>query len=79
MDTIPLTTIIIAIVFALICVIFFVTRRLMRLMVRLALAGALILFVLIGGLAWWYSHEQKATAPPQREKPSPVTRPANSR
>ncbi|HYY58810.1 MAG TPA: hypothetical protein VE842_15865 [Pyrinomonadaceae bacterium] len=69
----------IVVVLALICLVFFVTRRLMRLMVRLALAGALILIVLTGGLAWWYTHEEGRDASPrQKEKPQPSRR-ANSR
>ena len=78
MESIAVTTILI--VLALICLVFFVTRRLMRLMVRLVLAGALILIVLTGGLAWWYTHQEGRDASPrQKEKPAAPTRRANSR
>ncbi len=35
-------------------VLFLLARRALRLMVRLALVGLLILFLLVGGLAWWW-------------------------
>jgi hypothetical protein len=55
----------------------FVTRRLMRLAVRLALAGGLLLVLLVGGLAWWYRAGLSDSR--QKEKPSTTTRRANSR
>ena len=81
-----MTTEIIAIVsviaFVLLGLLFFVTRRLMRLMIRLALAGGLILVAIVGGLVWWYGASgrdagRNSSAPP-KEKPS-ATRRANSR
>jgi multisubunit Na+/H+ antiporter MnhC subunit len=36
-------------------VLFLLARRVLRLVVRLALIGALVLFLLLGGLAWWWS------------------------
>lgn len=53
----------------------FVTRRLMRMMIRLALAGGLLLVLLIGGLAWWYGR----SVPQQKPKPSTTTRRGLSR
>ena len=53
-------------------VLLFVTRRLMRLVIRLALAGGLLLVILIGGLAWWYGSGR--TAWQQKEKPSTTRR-----
>ena len=73
-------TIIIAL--ALIFLLFIVTRRLMRLMIRLALAGGLLLIAIVGTLVWWYgaSTRDAGTNPssPPKEKPS-ATRRANSR
>jgi len=54
----------------------FVTRRLMRLAIRLALAGGLLLVLLAGGLAWWYRSDVSDSR--QKEKPA-TTRRANSR
>jgi multisubunit Na+/H+ antiporter MnhC subunit len=55
----------------------FVTRRLMRLVIRLALAGGLLLVILVGGLAWWYGPGVSDSR--QKEKPSTTTRRGNTR
>jgi H+/Cl- antiporter ClcA len=55
----------------------FVTRRLMRMMIRLALAGGLLLVLLIGGLAWWYGYGR--AVPQQKGKPPTTTRRGLSR
>jgi hypothetical protein len=46
----------IATVFAILIigVLVLLARRALRLIVRLALVGVLVLFLLIGGLAWWW-------------------------
>ena len=70
----------IVIALALIFLLFIVTRRLMRLVIRLALAGGLIVVAIVGGLVWWYgaSGRDAGTNAPPKEKPS-ATRRANSR
>jgi hypothetical protein len=78
-ESIAITTILIAV--AVSVLLFMLTRRLMRLIFRLALAGGLILAALVGGLAWWYGASGRATGTTQtspKEKPS-ATRRANSR
>jgi multisubunit Na+/H+ antiporter MnhC subunit len=74
MEIILIITAIIAVAFI---GLLFVTRRLMRLVIRLALAGGLLLVILIGGLAWWYGSGR--TAWQQKEKPSTTTRRDRSR
>ncbi|HVG35592.1 MAG TPA: hypothetical protein VM911_21250 [Pyrinomonadaceae bacterium] len=70
----------IVIALALIFLLFIVTRRLMRLVIRLALAGGLIVVAVVGGLVWWYgaSDRDAGTNRSPKEKPS-ATRRANSR
>lgn len=72
----------IIIALALIFLLFIVTRRLMRLMIRLALAGGLLLVAIVGTLVWWYGaypRDAGGNSPPSpKEKPS-ATRRANTR
>jgi hypothetical protein len=80
-ESVAITTILIAV--AVSVLLFMLTRRLMRLIFRLALAGGLILFALAGGLAWWYGASgrdgaARTTTASPKEKPS-ATRRANSR
>jgi hypothetical protein len=77
-EGIAVTTIIIAV--AAIVLLFIITRRLMRLVFRLALAGGLTAVALAGGLVWWYgsSGRDARTTTSPRERPS-ATRRANSR
>ena len=75
-ESIAITTIIIGV--AVTIVLFMLTRRLMRLMVRLALAGVLLLVLAVGGLVWWYGSSGRGAASPPQKEQSP-TRRANSR
>jgi multisubunit Na+/H+ antiporter MnhC subunit len=72
-----MTLIITAIIAIALLGLLFVTRRLMRLVIRLALAGGLLLVLLIGGLAWWYG--SGGATPERKEKPSTTTRRDRSR
>jgi hypothetical protein len=75
---IELIVIITAIIAVALVGVLFVTRRLMRLMIRLALAGGLLLVLIIGGLAWWYGYG-RSSVPQPKEKPSTTTRRGVSR
>ena len=59
-------------------VLFFIARRALRLMVRLALVCVLVLLLLAGGLVWWYGSDNTRTSKPYGGSPS-GTRRATSR
>ena len=52
---------------------FILVRRALRLAIRLALAGLLLLALLVGALAWWYysplGSEDRERTPPARRTP----------
>jgi len=59
-------------------VLFFIARRALRLIVRLALVCVLVLLLLAGGLVWWYGSDNNGTSKPYGGSPS-GTRRATSR
>lgn len=69
-------TIIVAISAVLIIgVLFVVARRALRLVVRLALVGMLVLVLLIGGLAWWwYGTDSSPASKPYGGSPASTRR-----
>jgi multisubunit Na+/H+ antiporter MnhC subunit len=59
-------------------VLFLLLRRALRFVVRLALVGALILFLLVGGLAWWWYAPGDSSSNGVEKRPV-TTRRTNSR
>ena len=55
-------------------VLFFIARRALRLMVRLALVCVLVLLLLAGGLVWWYGSDNTPTSKPYGGSPSGTRR-----
>ncbi|MFN2453410.1 MAG: hypothetical protein ABR577_04250 [Pyrinomonadaceae bacterium] len=64
---------VIAVLFAVAAVSFFVVRRVMRLAFRLALVGALLIALLVGAVVLWYNFGGAATSSPQTERRSTGT------
>ena len=59
-------------------VLFLLARRALRFVVRLALLGVLILFLLTGGLAWWWYGSDDSPTQKSNSRPAKTQRP-NSR
>jgi hypothetical protein len=55
---------------------FFVLKRVLRMAIRLAFVGALLLALLAGAGAWWWYAPSSGTTPSQNRSPARVPRPA---
>jgi hypothetical protein len=55
---------------------FFVFKRLLRMAIRLALLGAVVLALLAGAFAWWWYAPFERNANQNRNAPARATRPA---
>jgi hypothetical protein len=55
---------------------FFVLKRLLRMALRLAVVGALLLALLAGALAWWWYSTPERGAGQNRNAPARTARPA---
>jgi hypothetical protein len=54
----------------------FVFKRLLRMALRLAVLGAVILALLAGAFAWWWYSPSGTPPPPKPNAPARQTRPA---
>lgn len=54
----------------------FVLKRVLRMAVRLAVVGALLLALLAGAFAWWWYAPSSGTTPSQNRSPARPSRPA---
>jgi hypothetical protein len=55
---------------------FFVLKRLLRMALRLAVVGAVLLALLIGAVAWWWYSPSGGATNQNRGTPARTTRPA---
>lgn len=56
-------------------VLFFLGRRMLRLAIKLALAGLLVLILIAGGIFWWWSYSGNSSEQnPSRPAASPARR-----
>jgi hypothetical protein len=55
---------------------FFVFKRLLRMAIRLAVVGAIILALVAGAFAWWWYSPSERTPGQNRNAPARQTRPA---
>ncbi|MDT5295503.1 MAG: hypothetical protein QOJ76_2383 [Acidobacteriota bacterium] len=55
---------------------FFVLKRVLRMAIRLAVVGALLLALLAGAVAWWWYAPLDRDANRNRNAPTRATRPA---
>jgi len=55
---------------------FFVLKRVLRMAIRLALVGAVLLALLVGAFAWWWYEPFGSGVNQKRNAPARATRPA---